>query len=64
VSIGARAVNSLIQIGPVILLARLLSPEDYGLVSMVTTVTAWALMLVPVFAPCRSARSVSPSPTS
>ena len=39
VSIVARAVNTLIQVGSVLLLARLLSPEDYGLVSMVAAIT-------------------------
>lgn len=46
VSIGARAVNALIQIGSVLFLARLLSPEDYGLVGMVLAVTGFAPVLV------------------
>jgi PST family polysaccharide transporter len=45
-SIGARLVNAVIQIGSVLCLARLLSPEDYGLVGMVTAVTGFAPVLV------------------
>lgn len=45
-SIIARAVNALIQVGSVLFLARLLSPEDYGLVSMVTAITGFAPLLV------------------
>src|SRR5437870_6828238 len=45
-SILARAVNAAIQIGSVLFLARLLSPEDYGLVGMVTAVTGFAPVLV------------------
>jgi PST family polysaccharide transporter len=41
-SIVAKAINALVQIGAVLLLARLLSPEDYGLVSMVTAITGFA----------------------
>jgi len=46
VSIVARAVNALVQIGSVLFLARLLTPEDYGLVSMVTALTGFAPVLV------------------
>jgi PST family polysaccharide transporter len=46
VSVLARGVNALIQIGSVLFLARLLSPEDYGLVSMVAAVTGFAPVLV------------------
>jgi polysaccharide transporter, PST family len=46
VSIVARGINALIQIGSVLFLARLLSPEDYGLVSMVTAFTGFAPVLV------------------
>ncbi len=45
-SIIARAVNAVIQVGSVLFLARLLSPEDYGLVSMVTAITGFAPLLV------------------
>ena len=38
----ARGVNAVVQIGSVILLARLLSPEDYGLVSMVAAIVGVA----------------------
>ena len=46
VSLAARAVNAIVQIGSVLFLARLLSPEDYGLVSMVTAITGFAPLLV------------------
>ena len=46
VSILARAINALIQIGSVLFLARLLTPEDYGLVSMVLAITGFAPVLV------------------
>jgi PST family polysaccharide transporter len=46
VSIAGRAINALVQVGSVIFLARLLTPEDYGLVAMVTAVTGFAPILV------------------
>ncbi len=46
VSMLARGTNALISIGSVLFLARLLSPEDYGLVSMVTAITGFAPLLV------------------
>ena len=46
VSIAARGINAVVQIGSVLFLARLLSPEDYGLVSMVTAFTGFAPSLV------------------
>ena len=46
VSLIARATNAAIQIGTVLFLARLLSPEDYGLVSMVAAFTGIAPGLV------------------
>jgi PST family polysaccharide transporter len=46
VSVAARALNAAVQIGSVLVLARLLSPEDYGLVSMVTAFTGFAPVLV------------------
>ena len=42
VSVAARAINAGVQIGSVLFLARLLSPEDYGLVGMVTAFTGFA----------------------
>ena len=45
-SVTARAVNALVQVGSLLFLARLLTPEDYGLVVMVTALTAFAPMLV------------------
>lgn len=45
-SVAARAINALIQVAAVIFLARLLSPEDYGLVAMVTAVTGFAPLFV------------------
>lgn len=46
VSVAARLLNAFVQIGSVLFLARLLSPEDYGLVSMVTAFTGFAPVLV------------------
>jgi polysaccharide transporter, PST family len=46
ISILARAINGVVQVGSVLFLARLLSPEDYGLVSMVTAITGFAPVLV------------------
>jgi PST family polysaccharide transporter len=46
VSIIARALNALIQVGSLLVLARLLTPEDYGLVAMVTALTGFAPSLV------------------
>ncbi|HET9384149.1 MAG TPA: lipopolysaccharide biosynthesis protein [Gemmatimonadales bacterium] len=45
VSLAARAVNAFVQIGTVLFLARLLTPEDYGLISMVTALTGFAPLL-------------------
>lgn len=42
----ARLINGLIQIGSVLFLARLLTPHDYGLVSMVSALTGFAPLLV------------------
>jgi polysaccharide transporter, PST family len=41
VGIIARALNGAIQIGSILCLARLLSPEDYGLVGMVNAMTGF-----------------------
>jgi PST family polysaccharide transporter len=46
ITIVARAINAVVQVGSVLFLARLLSPEDYGLVAMVTAVTGFAPVLV------------------
>ena len=46
VSVFARAVNALVQVGSVVFLARLLTPEDYGIVTMVTSITGFAPILV------------------
>lgn len=46
VSVAARGVNAFVQIGSVLFLARLLSPEDYGLVAMVTAFTGFAPILI------------------
>jgi PST family polysaccharide transporter len=46
VAVAARAISALVQIVSVLFLARLLSPEDYGLVSMVTAFTGFAPLLV------------------
>ncbi len=60
-TIGARALNAFIQIGSVLFLARLLSPEDYGLVSMVTAFTGFASVLR---RPWHTGRHRSARPTS
>ena len=44
--VAARCVNMLLQVGSTILLARLLSPDDYGLVAMVFALVAFAPMLI------------------
>ena len=46
VSLAARAVNSLVQVASVIVLARLLSPEDYGLVGMVSAIVGIVPLLI------------------
>jgi polysaccharide transporter, PST family len=46
ITIVARVIIAVIQIGSVFCMARLLSPEDYGLVSMVTAITGFAPGLV------------------
>jgi PST family polysaccharide transporter len=46
VSIGARVINALVQIVSMVVLARLLSPEDYGLVSMVGAIIGIAPLLI------------------
>ena len=46
VSVAGRAVNMVVQVGSTILLARLLSPHDYGLVAMVFALLGFAPMLV------------------
>jgi PST family polysaccharide transporter len=46
VTLGARVGVVFIQLATLLVLARLLSPEDYGLVSMVTAITAFAPLLV------------------
>jgi PST family polysaccharide transporter len=45
-SIAARGITAVIQISSVLFLARLLTPEDYGLVAMVTAMTGFAPTLV------------------
>ena len=42
----SRAVTAVIQVGSILMLARMLSPEDYGLVAMVTAFTGFAPVLV------------------
>ena len=47
----ARALNVVIQVGSVLCLARLLSPEDYGLIGMVNALTGFTPMLVSLGTP-------------
>jgi PST family polysaccharide transporter len=51
VVVGARMLTTCIQILTVLVLARLLSPEDYGLVAMVTAITVFAPLLVSLGTP-------------
>ena len=46
ISVGSRILNALVQVASVIVLARLLSPEDYGLVSMVGAILGIAPLLI------------------
>ena len=46
ISVFARGINAILQVGSVLFLARLLTPEDYGLVAMVTALTGFAPVLV------------------
>ena len=45
-SVGSRAINVIVQVGSTMCLARLLSPDDFGLVAMVAAITGFAPMLV------------------
>jgi PST family polysaccharide transporter len=51
VVVSARALITIIQVLTFLVLARLLSPEDYGLVGMVTAVTVFAPLLVSLGTP-------------
>jgi PST family polysaccharide transporter len=51
VVLGARVLVTAIQLLTFLVLARLLSPEDYGLVGMVTAITAFASLLVSLGTP-------------
>jgi PST family polysaccharide transporter len=44
--VAARGVNVFVQVGSTILLARMLSPHDYGLVAMVSAIVGFAPMLI------------------
>jgi polysaccharide transporter, PST family len=46
VSIGSRIINAVIQVASVVVLARLLSPTDYGLVGMVSAILGIAPLLI------------------
>jgi len=46
ISIGARGINGIIQVLSVVFLARLLTPEDYGLVGMVWAIVGITPMLI------------------
>lgn len=45
-SVSARAINAFVQVASILFLARLLTPEDYGVVSMVTALTGFAPLLL------------------
>lgn len=42
VTFGAQAITSVVQVGSTIALARLLSPDDYGIIAMVLAITGFA----------------------
>jgi polysaccharide transporter, PST family len=44
--VAARGVNAIVQLGSMILLARLLTPHDYGLVAIVFALLSFAPMLI------------------
>jgi PST family polysaccharide transporter len=46
VSVGARAITALVHVISMLILARLLTPEDYGLVGMVTAIIGVAPLLI------------------
>lgn len=50
-TLGGRALNSIIQVCSVLALARLLSPEDYGLVGMVAAIIGFVPMMVSLGTP-------------
>src|ERR1700676_178613 len=46
VSVGRQYVNGVLQIAAAVVLARLLAPEDFGLVAIVTVLTSFAPLLI------------------
>jgi len=58
VVVSARVMVTVIQLLAFLVLARLLSPEDYGLVSMVTAITVFAPLLVSLGTPDAVVRRV------
>lgn len=46
ISVFAQAINTAVQVGTTICLARLLVPEDFGLIAMVSAVTGFANVLM------------------
>lgn len=46
VSILSRGINAVLQVGSTVILARLLVPEDFGLVAMVAAITGFAPVLM------------------
>ena len=50
VTIGAQLVRILIQVVSVVVLARLLTPTDYGLLCVVLGLVAWPAVFVPLYA--------------
>jgi PST family polysaccharide transporter len=55
--VSGRVLVTVIQVVTVLVLARLLSPEDYGLVAMVTAITVFAPLLVSLGTPDTVVRS-------
>src|ERR1700730_4026856 len=46
ITVGSRIVSALVQVASVVVLARLLTPEDYGLVGMVSAILGIAPLLI------------------
>src|SRR5215210_2473548 len=44
--VAARGINMVVQLGSMVLLARLLNPHDYGLVAIVFALVGFAPMLI------------------
>jgi PST family polysaccharide transporter len=59
VTLAAQAVRTLLQFGSVVVLARLLTPADFGLVAMVTAVIGVADLIRDLACPRRRSRAAA-----